>query len=119
MTVKLILLKSGEDIIADVEEMVVNERVVGYFFNHPCRVKLIGNEVTHVGNKKLPFKMRLTPWMPLSKDQKIPVVTDWVVSIVEPLDELVETYKSGVADYEKRKSEVVDLDEQPETDDSD
>jgi hypothetical protein len=36
MTVKLSLLKSGEDIIADIQEMVVgedeNQRVVGYFF---------------------------------------------------------------------------------------
>ena len=39
MTVKLILLKSGEDIIADVTEMVVGEeeerRIVGYFFDKP------------------------------------------------------------------------------------
>ncbi len=44
MTAKLILLKSGEDIIADVTEMVVGEeeerRVVGYFFDKPCIVKL-------------------------------------------------------------------------------
>ena len=44
MTVKLILLKSGEDIIADVTEMVVGEeeerRVVGYFLEKPCIVKL-------------------------------------------------------------------------------
>jgi len=46
MTVKVVLLKSGEDIIADVEEMIVGEpaRVVGYFFNYPCSVKLLGNE---------------------------------------------------------------------------
>ena len=47
MTVKLILLKSGEDIIADVTEMVVGHgeeeaerRIVGYFFDKPCIIKL-------------------------------------------------------------------------------
>ena len=40
MTIKLLLLKSGEDIIADTTEMTVGEdedrRVVGYFLNKPC-----------------------------------------------------------------------------------
>ena len=45
MTVKVVLLKSGEDVIADVEEMVVGEKVVGYFFNYPLSVKLQGNEL--------------------------------------------------------------------------
>ena len=44
MTVKVVLLKSGEDVIADVEEMVVGEKVVGYFFNYPLSVKLQGND---------------------------------------------------------------------------
>ena len=48
MTLKLILLKSGEDLIADVTEMAVGEeesietpkRVIGYFFDKACVVKL-------------------------------------------------------------------------------
>ena len=38
------LLKSGEDIIADVNEMCVgeeeNQRVVGYYLDKPCVVKM-------------------------------------------------------------------------------
>ena len=44
MTIKLLLLKSGEDIIADVSEMAFGEdekkRVVGYFLKQPCVVKM-------------------------------------------------------------------------------
>ena len=44
MTIKLLLLKSGEDIIADVSEMAVGEkdsqRVVGYFVEKHVIVKL-------------------------------------------------------------------------------
>ena len=36
MTIKLLLLKSGEDLIADVQEMVVKENVVGYFLTRRC-----------------------------------------------------------------------------------
>ena len=44
MTVKLIVLKSGEDIVADIKEMVVGEgdnaKVVGYVLTKPCAVSL-------------------------------------------------------------------------------
>ena len=42
MTVKILLLKSGEDVIADLKEMVSpDEKVIGYFLTNPCVVKLI------------------------------------------------------------------------------
>ena len=42
MTIKILLLKSGEDVIADLKEMVSpDEKVIGYFLNKPCVVKLI------------------------------------------------------------------------------
>jgi hypothetical protein len=44
MTIKLVLLKSGEDIISDLTEMSVGEEenrvVIGYFLNKPCIVKM-------------------------------------------------------------------------------
>ena len=48
MTVKLLLLKSGEDVIADVSEMAVGEdadkKVLGYFLDKPCVVKILNAE---------------------------------------------------------------------------
>ena len=42
MTIKLTLLKSGEEVISDMKEMTVNkdgqDQVVGYYFQFPCRV---------------------------------------------------------------------------------
>ena len=40
MTVKLVLLKSGEDLIADIQEMVKDDLVIGYFLTKPCIVKM-------------------------------------------------------------------------------
>ena len=38
MTVKLALLKSGEEVISDIDEMVTDKQmVVGYYFANPCR----------------------------------------------------------------------------------
>ena len=45
MTVKLVMLKSGEDIIADVKEIKSEqEDVVGYFFHDPLIVKMYSPE---------------------------------------------------------------------------
>ena len=94
MTVKLSLLKSGEDVIADIEEMILDEKVVGYFFNDPCVVKLLAKDTGNTG--KTPCQLQLTPWLPLTRDKKIPVAPDWVITIVEPMPQLKQMYQEGV-----------------------
>jgi hypothetical protein len=109
MTVRLLLLKSGEDIIADVKEMVVGDteesrRVVGYFLHKPCVVKMSSPANLFDEKTKLnttPFKVSLFPWMPLSKDKTIPVSADWVVTMVTPSDKLNQMYNEDVINYGK------------------
>jgi hypothetical protein len=111
MTVKLLLLKSGEDIIADVKEMVVgkeeNVRVVGYFLHKPCVVKMtppsnVPEEFKEeIDPQKASFQVTLFPWMPLSKDNTIPISTDWVVTMVTPSDKLNDMYTEDVMNYGK------------------
>ena len=101
MTVKLILLKSGEDIIADVTEMIVGEgeekKVIGYFFDKACIVKLKeGQEPTE---KKSAFQVSMFPWMPLSEDTQIPVPADWVVTMVEPKQKLKTMYLEDIVGH--------------------
>ena len=123
MTIKLALLKSGEEIISDMSEMMSGQdgggQVVGYFLNHPCRAVLTSPEIQvsdEQESERKPVSIRLIPWMPLSKDERIPVVADWVISIVEPQDKLLEMYNRAVKTYEERKSENSDTTEQSESD---
>ena len=47
MTIKVLVLKSGEDVIADVQEMMSSEnQVMGYFLSKPCVVKLQAKETS-------------------------------------------------------------------------
>jgi hypothetical protein len=111
MTVKLLLLKSGEDLIADIKEMVVGEeenvRVVGYFLHKPCVVKMtppsnVPEEFKEeIDPQKASFQVTLFPWMPLSKDNTIPISTDWVVTMVTPSDKLNDMYTEDVMNYGK------------------
>ena len=91
MTVKLALLKSGEEVISDVAEMVVEEKVVGYIFNYPYAAKLFGG--LKKGEKNT---IQLTPWLPLSKDVSIPVAMDWIITFVEPVTKLSEMYSQAL-----------------------
>ena len=96
MTVKLALLKSGEDIIADVQEMVINDKVVGYIFNKPCSIKMRVREEDTDKEKTDSVKIRLTPWIILTKDTKIPVSLDWVITLVDPIDQLLKMYEEDI-----------------------
>ena len=113
MTIKLALLKSGEEVISDIDEMVTDKQmVVGYYFANPCRAILTTPEIEvdeSQSSDKKPVSIKLLPWFPLAQEDKIPVVADWVISIVEPQPKLKELYTKACEDYEKRKSQSSSL----------
>ena len=102
MTIKLLLLKSGEDIIADVTEMAVGEEeeksIVGYFLDRPCVIRMRDpNLIKEEGpQKQSGFQVSLFPWIPLSKDTRIPVPSDWLITMVEPATKLKEMYVEDI-----------------------
>ena len=127
MTIKLLLLKSGEDIISDIKEMVVGEdedrRVIGYFLNKPCVVKmrdpnLLGEEISKE-QKKGSYQVSLYPWMPLSKDTVIPIATDWVITMVEPIAKLSEMYVEDILSRGTENNQNPSTDEQSDSNNSD
>ena len=94
MTVKILLLKSGEDVIADVKEMVSpDDKVIGYFLTKACIIKLLPKETE--GNKK-ETSISMYPWMHLAKEKDIPLPTDWVVTMVTPIEKVEKMYKEDV-----------------------
>ena len=99
MTVKLAILKSGEDIVADIKEMIVGEgddaRVVGYVLTKPVGVSLNRKEIA-IDDEEDKVQIRLFPWCPLTKNEKIPITADWVVTIVDPIDKLKQMYTKEV-----------------------
>ena len=112
MTIKLCLLKSGEDIITDITEMRTSDepdsRVVGYFFDKPCVVKMRNpqSQAPDGNTKKTGFEVSLFPWMPLSADTRIPVTADWLITMVEPTAKLKEMYIEDVVNGPNSKNSV-------------
>ena len=120
MTVKLAILKSGEDIVADIKEMVVGEgdnaRVVGYILTKPCGVSL-NSKPLQIDEEKDTYQIKLFPWCPLTKSEKIPITADWVVTIVDPVDKVKQMYETEVLKDGTSKS--ASTDEQSDSSESD
>ena len=131
MTVKLVLLKSGEDIIADVSEMVVGEegneesppRVIGYYLNRHCVIKMQDArnlpELQKGNEQKQGYSVSLFPWMPLSKEDKIPIPADWMITMVEPVEKLAQMYDEDIVKNGKDNQSNSTDDDSADSDKSD
>ena len=97
MSIKLAVLKSGEDIIADVKEIIAEDKnVVGYLLNNPHTVVCGDNILREEGSEEGHIQVSLRPWLVLSKDTQVPIRPDWLVTIVEPVDMLTQMYEEKV-----------------------
>ena len=105
MTIKLLILKSGEELISDINEMAVGEeddqKVIGYFLRRPCLVKMKNpGVIDQEKNKtKAGFEVSLIPWIALSKEEVIPIPSDWLVTMVTPVEQLEKMYIEDVLSY--------------------
>ena len=119
MTIKLLILKSGEEIISDINEMAVGEeddqKVIGYFLRRPCLVKMKNpGVIDQEKNKtKAGFEVSLIPWIALSKEEVIPIPSDWLVTMVNPVEQLKTMYIEDVLSY-GQDDQGDSADEQPD-----
>ena len=113
MTIKVLVLKSGEDVIADIQEMMSSEnQVMGYFLSKPCVVKL------QAKGDSQDVSVRMHPWMPFAREKMIPLSTDWVVTMVTPVESIQEMYQKQVLDDGKETDQTTDSDKQSKTGDT-
>ena len=101
MSVKLLLLKSGDQIISDVKEIVRNEgesRVVeGYLLDKPHKILATKPVVlTENFNDERNIEITLSPWILLTQDKEMTVPKEWVITIVNPIKSIVKMYQEKV-----------------------
>jgi hypothetical protein len=108
MSVKLAILKSGETLISELKELVSDDTVCGYLFENPHivqeRASIFLTEDSDQSSRDL--EVSISPWIILTKDTKIPIRPDWIVTIVEPLDSLIEMYEEKLNGKEHSMSSV-------------
>ena len=94
MSIQLVLLKSGEEVIADVKELRDDEdELISYVFKDPYRIKIKTAQVLVEGKNTPKHEAVFYKWMSLSKDSDIIVNKDWIVCITDPIDTIKTSYE--------------------------
>ena len=109
MSIKLVLLKSGETLISDVKEIVSGEKVCGYLFDNPYKILtergiLLSEEQEY--DRKV--EISLTPWILLTEDKQMLVAMDSVTTLVEPISSLKQMYEEKVNEQNNQMSTIED-----------
>ena len=103
MSIQLVLLKSGEDVIADVKELRDDkDELISYVFKDPYKIKITMPQVLMETKSKPKHEAAFYKWMPLSKESDIIVNKDWIVCITDPIDTIKTLYEDRL--NERRRS---------------
>ena len=97
MSIKLTLLKTGEQLISEMKELVAEGQEIAhaYLLENPHTVEIIEKEFITKEEKKdgdFGINVSLLPWIILSKDNKMIIPTDSVLTVVEPLESVTQMY---------------------------
>ena len=113
MSIKLTLLKTGEQLISEMKELVPEnqEKVHAYLLENPHTVEI--NEkhfVTEEEKKDGDFGINVTllPWIILSQDTQMIIPVDSVLTVVEPLDSVTQLYLDKLKSFEMEEEEEED-----------
>ena len=97
MSIKITLLKSGEQLISDMKELVAEgqDQAHAYLLDNPHTVEI--NEKQFVTEEEkvegdYGINVALLPWIILSKDKKMIIPVDSVLTVVEPLESVTQLY---------------------------
>ena len=82
--IKLIRMKSGEDVIGDVTKIDT-----GYILEKPA---VLMPMPASAGRE---MSMGMVPWQPFSKSTKFSIPDDWVVTTSEPADDIENGYRTN------------------------
>ena len=97
--VKVVVMFNGDNVICDLQEAVDKESGArqAYIMNYPYKVNYDSPKMDKTGIVTDPeVKVHYAPWCPLSPEIKIPINQNMVVTILEPVPSLRDTYITNV-----------------------
>ena len=114
MSVKLLLLKSGEEVITEVKEIVDPETKdpIGFHMHKPFRLDIVSNaEDGIVINETKGYQVSWFPWAPLSKERDFFLPGHHVLTAYDPLDTITDQYLNAIKEenYEENFKKHEDI----------
>ena len=111
MSIKLTLLKSGEQLISDMKELSTEDQELphAYLLDNPHTVEInekrfVTEDEKDIGGGDYGINVSLLPWIILSKDKKMIIPTDSVLTVVEPIDAVTQLYLDKVNSFEIKET---------------
>ena len=105
MSIKILLLKSNEEIITEVQEIANpdSKQAIGYHLHKPFRLEIVSDEGELVFNREKGYQLSWFPWAPLSKDKDFFLPSEHVITAYDPLDSISDQYIQAIKEenYEK------------------
>ena len=110
MSIKLTLLKTGEQLISDMKELSEEgkDEPKAYLLENPHTVEINEKQFVSEEEKKgcdFGINVTLLPWIILSKDSQMVIPTDSVLTVVDPLDSVTQLYLDKLKSFEMREED--------------
>ena len=110
MSIKLTLLKTGEQFISEMKDLVPEdqEQVHAYLLQNPHTVEINEKQFMTEEEKKdgdFGINVTLLPWIILSQDNQMIVPFDSVLTVVEPLNSVTQLYIDKLKAFEMKEEE--------------
>ena len=110
MSIKLTLLKTGEQLISEMKELVPEdqEQVHAYLLQNPHTVEINEKQFMTEEEKKdgdFGINVTLLPLIILSQDNQMIVPFDSVLTVVEPLNSVTQLYIDKLKAFEMKEEE--------------
>ena len=101
MSIKVAVLQSGEQIIAEMKEIVSEDKPIAYLFHQPQKVVLNNQIVLSESNDKSSVEVTLAKWILISDEDDVPVSVNQVVTLVDPVASIKKMYEEKIngSDY--------------------
>ena len=95
------VLQSGDQIVADMKEIVSEDKPIAYLFHKPQKVVLNNQIVLSETKDKSSIEVTLQNWILISDEDDVPVSVNQVVTLVDPVSSIKKMYEEKVngSDY--------------------
>ena len=104
MSIKITVLKSGDHLISDMKELIAEDKdeIKAYLLENPHTYELkeqqfLTEEEKVIGDYGI--NVTLLPWIILSKDKKMMIPVDSVLTVVEPLESVTKLYLDKIDSF--------------------
>ena len=101
MSIKVAVLQSGDQIVADMKEIVSEDKQIANLFHKPQKVVLNNQIVLSETKDKSSIEVTLQNWILISDEDDVPVSVNQVVTLVDPVSSIKKMYEEKVngSDY--------------------